>query len=1130
MSALEVESLLQKMAALRERAGDWPVGAGFEFHELYTFLEKIHAKVHHAEPLIDSRSSAAYTLFIDHLRRVAITVDEALDKLSSSSSSFSRPSRGLYHMLRRFRASGGSGGQQSRGRTRFRVTTARPVNPSLAGPLVMEVLEGQTMDLVLPPKIAKQFEEAHRDLEMLLRLFSTYVADLLPKQPQTQLMEIDSDTTSEEIFSRREESALIGRKQDMEKLLSIPVAGMTEVVVLVGMAGVGKTALARAVYRTAKYRAARAEGFDYLLWVHVSQDFDPERIFRDTMASLREQLQQGEDPESFWWSMMEGLVNKKYLVVLDNVWNEDPRKWNQLLHLIRGKKTKGSKIIVTTRIPAAVAAMQSVTKHNLLPLSAEDSLKMLKTTTVNRSIIRKVAERCNGLPKLVSLINTFLTEDIYRSRARDAIEEFDRRCMKDKGLLDIAKASYVYLPSHLQRCFLYCSLFPLDHIFDAEEMTGLWIAEGFTQVSSRESHVDGDFRKLLDECFDIVNESGCREKMRYRMQFILHNFARNGGQDLYKAIKALRVLDLHATRIDRLPDTFDMLSNLRYLNLSQTDIAKLPELFDKLQYLIYLNIAQTCIEEVPQSIGKIKSLRYLNLSQTCVRELSETIGDLRSLQTLRLSHCKKLVTLPHKIASLTSLQKLDLEGCHYLADVPLNISTMTNLKELNILECSSLDRMPFGLNKVTKLESLPRYIATGGNNNIILELQGLENLKILGLENIGEISIDDAASIQLKEKQKLEHLTLRCSTSAENSNPRAVEELLDLLEPNGELKTLQIISYAGERFPCWMPKKDPQLKNLTHIRLINLKCTSLPALGQLPQLATLEISGMDAIKHVDKELNGEPNSEELNGAPNGNNSNTFRSLKKLTFSQMLYLESWPADGASCPCLEELSIIQCPIFRKLSIKLPIKKLTLCMSPHELLAEEGLAGVASSLKCLSISLCEELSSSSNIEGLTALSSLEELEVSGCDELESLPPGLENLTSLKSLSFIGCSKLHNLSALLKRNRLTSLRVSGCPMLTSLQIYGCPTVASLQISSLEELTISGCYKLESLERLLLGLENLASLRSLSVIGCYKLKDLSYLLHCSGLRSLCISGCPMLTSVPGGLSKRITIWERNFL
>jgi hypothetical protein len=164
---------------------------------------------------------------------------------------------------------------------------------------------GHTVEVALRPEIAKQFQEAQRDLQMMLRLFSTYVVDLLPKHQEM----VAPNNVWDQSFSPI--GGLIGRDQDVENILKVLDASETEVVAVVGMAGVGKTAFISEVCR--KY-AAKGEGIVYHLWVHVSQNFDTEMIFRGLMTSLSE-WEPGKDPESYWWCMKEGLVNQKYLVV-----------------------------------------------------------------------------------------------------------------------------------------------------------------------------------------------------------------------------------------------------------------------------------------------------------------------------------------------------------------------------------------------------------------------------------------------------------------------------------------------------------------------------------------------------------------------------------------------------------------------------------------------------------------------------------------------------------------------------------------------------------------------------------------------------------------------------------------------
>ncbi|ONM27267.1 Leucine Rich Repeat family protein expressed [Zea mays] len=494
----------------------------------------------------------------------------------------------------------------------------------------------------------------------------------------------------------------------------------------------------------------------------------------------------------------------------------------------------------------------------------------------------------------------------------------------------------------------------------------------------------------------------------------------------------------------------------------------MPESFDKLEYLIYLNVAQTRIEQAPETIGKIRSLRHLNLSETGVRNLPEAFGGLR--------------------------------GCPVALDYWLNSK-----------HCQGI-------------------LQRKKNSKAVLELQGLENMRTLGVDNVDRISKKDAEKMQLQRMHKLEHLALRCNTDGKctSTSREVVEDIFDHLNPNCGLKTLEITRYAGERFPRWMSDSDErrQLKNLAHLRLINLKCKSLQVLGLLPSLTDLEICGMDAITRFGKEPKG--------------HALAFRALKKLTFCQMLNLESWPEDGAKCDSLEELSVIQCPKFQKLSmVACSIKRLNVCMSPHQLFSKEGLSGLANSktMKSISISLCEDLSSSSDIDGLKLLSSLKKLEISGCDELESLPSGLvENLASLKTLSISRCSKLHRLFTPCDSLEQASMHISG---LEELEISGCDELEGLfldveGLTSLKRLSVTGRIKLcdstrrlssievleisghDELESLLPGVvDSLPSLMSLSVVSC-KLQDQDVLclLKCTTLRSLRISDCPNVNDV----------------
>eukprot|EP00494_Astrolonche_serrata_P013022 UN13136 len=43
---------------------------------------------------------------------------------------------------------------------------------------------------------------------------------------------------------------------------------------------------------------------------------------------------------------------------------------------------------------------------------------------------------------------------------------------------NVLHLSFIYLPTYLKSCFLYCSLFPEDYHFRRKQLVRLWTADG----------------------------------------------------------------------------------------------------------------------------------------------------------------------------------------------------------------------------------------------------------------------------------------------------------------------------------------------------------------------------------------------------------------------------------------------------------------------------------------------------------------------------------------------------------------------------------------------------------------------------------------------------------------------------
>jgi hypothetical protein len=130
-----------------------------------------------------------------------------------------------------------------------------------------------------------------------------------------------------------------------------------------------------------------------------------------------------------------------------------------------------------------------------------------------------------------------------------------------------------------------------------------------------------------------------------------------------------------------------------------------------------------------------------------------------------------------------------------------------------------------------------------------------------------------------------------------------------MLHPNKSLKELTIRNYGGPEFTTWL--KGPSFPNMLLLRIENCrKCTSLPAVGQLPLLKDLFIEGMAGVKSVGDEFYGEGCSQ------------PFRSLETLCFKDMEEWENWSPNG-EFPHLRELSIKNCPkLLGTLPNRLPL----------------------------------------------------------------------------------------------------------------------------------------------------------------------------------------------------------------
>ncbi|KAL7169386.1 hypothetical protein ACSBR2_034433 [Camellia fascicularis] len=566
------------------------------------------------------------------------------------------------------------------------------------------------------------------------------------------------------------ESKIYGRTDEKEMIIEMLLNNSSDrdddvsVYVMCGMGGLGKTTLAQLVYNDGMVESY----FELRIWVCVSVDFDVERLTRAILESIEGGGCSVSNLDPLLRCLQEKLFGKRFLLVLDDVWNENHEKWDRLKNALKCG-AKGCTIIVITRIQKVALIMATLPIHHMARLSEDDSWSLFK-------------RRASGNERREENLQLDLIGKEIVKKMQRGSEIWD---LPDdgSGILPSLRLSYKALPPHLRQCFAYCCIFPKDYRMEKDMLIGMWMANDFIPSKGKTTlHIGNEiFKDLVWRSFLQDMEENEDGTIHCKMHDLMHDLAQsimrnecsimkyhegkkipekirhlslNIGfrkmvpwNEIVSEVPSLRSLILSCWEKDSSPfmskqkylRVLDLVKMFRLENIRNSEDAKKANLkgkHDLISLELYWsksyekNIPKN-VEEVLESLQpnlNLKKLR-INFFQDCERcGHLPTLGKLQSLKILKIRRLCSLKNFNHGDygdgeSSFPALETLEFNEMPSLEEWAIvdRGEICPCLQELVISGCPKLTKLPF-------LPALERLTIEGGNEMLFRSVINLTSI------------------------------------------------------------------------------------------------------------------------------------------------------------------------------------------------------------------------------------------------------------------------------------------------------------------------------------------------------------------------------------------------------------------
>nr|TKW01814.1 hypothetical protein SEVIR_8G203500v2 [Setaria viridis] len=911
-----------------------------------------------------------------------------------------------------------------------------------------------------------------------------------------------SALTATEIFGRDREKEQIMRwlTDKLDEGSSTSRNSIIPVFAIIGIGGIGKTTLGQLI----------------IVWAHVSGNtFSVTRITKKILEAITKQKPNAETLQALQQILKLELENRKFLLILDDVWEDGQRMEWELLMAPFQTSQRGSRILLTTRMQSVADMVTSVMGSkkeymHLRGLDGDDNFRLFQKVAFEDlkaedythllRVAKKIVLKFQGCPLVTKIAGGYLKENVseqYWENLHTQLEQLEGKL--DVIVMTVLRSSYRHLPEDLQLCFRYCSIFPKKYMFKKDGLVKMWMGSGLIHVKGGmerpEDIGEGYLAQLTRKSFFSFVPTGDPYSKHYTGYYIMHDLLHDLARDV----------------------SFSECVRLEYGDYMHDR--------HTVRHLWIAKFSKLTIEEI-EAISFFKNLRTLVIESSSdlgivhVHALERAVENLKGLRLLILKRvpkfcfAKEIANKHLRYVSFSGMQ--EVQGLSKLYHLQILASERSiNLGPEQLKKLGNLSRLRYvsygingfgeffvvGLSSLQELHNFQVQEKEGYQIHSLRNLSKLCKLKMCNLENVR--SHKEIIKAKLNEKSHLRSLSLNWSET--NDGPKDEDDrILDQLEPHTRLQNLEIAGYNGVRFPSWF--NHLSLTNMVSLELRRCgKWVRLPAFGKLKLLKHLELQKLTELKQIgispDVSLPQNLKTLVVEGCKE------LRELPLLPPS-LVQLEINDVGLSTLPRIEErhgtnigsegmppklvlVIIRECPNLTSLERSFLLQEhyvrtlriLSIADCSQNFVLQFS---IPNTLKELSMVECRgfEVPLLNSLFGLTNLTSLN---LCDCTKVESLPSPwvFTSLQALREIFVTRCSSLLSLGGMGVLPYLTWLEITGCPSLHSKGAYSWLGDENLKLAlEAQQWLQQNNMSLESLEILKpdtrLPLEDLISLKRL--------------------------------------------------